>query len=82
MTIIYGSVKGVKRVQYTNKAGKEISGYEYHFTYEADDINGDGCASVYVSDFDIKKVSVVPGVGDDITVAYDPFRRSMSFLPV
>lgn len=82
MQIIYGEVKGVKRVHYTNRNGKEISGYEYHFSYPADDIDGLGCASLYVSDIDLKRVQSLPGIGDELTVAYDPFRRSMSFLPV
>lgn len=82
MKILYGNVIGVKRVAYTNKQGQQRSGYEYHFTYDVDDIQGKGAASLYVSDSDLTSAGVCPGVGDDLTVAYDPFRRSMSFLPV
>lgn len=82
MQIIYGEIKGIKRVAYTNKQGQARSGYEYHFTYQVEDIQGEGCASLYVSDLDLQKVSNTPGIGDELTVAYDPFRRSMSFLPI
>lgn len=82
MQIIYGEIQGIKRVEYTNKHGQQRSGYEYHFTYETEDIQGFGCASIYVSDLDLKRAPATPGVGDQLTVAYDPFRRSMSFLPI
>lgn len=81
MIIIKPEVKGTRRVEYTNKEGKQVSGCEYHFSWEADNVIGLACASAFFSDREMGGARFE--IGDIFTLAYDPYaKRKFNFLPL
>lgn len=81
MQLIKPDIKGYRVINYTNKDGIQISGREYHFSWESDNVIGLSCASAFFSDREMN--GSVFDVGDTFTLAYDPYsKKRFSFLPV
>jgi|GEM_PF-5743608 len=82
MQVIRPEIKGRRRIEYTTKDQRKVAGYEYHFSFETDNVDGLSCANAFFSDNEMG--GAVFEIGDIFTLAYDPYNKSKrySFLPL
>lgn len=66
-------VIGIQRRKYTNKAGREVEGYNIFCTYADKAVNGVGCLREWVSP-EILEESMVT-VGDDCDLIFNRWGR-------
>lgn len=74
------NVVGVRRVDYTSKAGKRVIGYNVYVTYPAPspDIEGDVAESIYLSDAVLG--GRIPRVDSLIDVHYGRSASGMAYI--
>lgn len=65
------AIKGIQKVDYKNKEGKQVTGLNLHCTYSARSVDGDAVEKIYVSD----RMKDVPmfKVGDTVDVMYNKY---------
>lgn len=66
-------VIGIQHRKYTNKAGKEVEGYNLFCTYEDKAVNGLGCLREWVNSETMDESAV--NIGDDCELLYNRWGR-------
>lgn len=66
-------VIGIQHRKYTNKAGKEVEGYNLFLTYEDDSVSGLACHREWVNPETMDESAV--NVGDDCELLYNRWGR-------
>ena len=66
-------VIGIQHRKYTNKAGKEVEGYNIFCTYEDKAVNGLGCLREWVNSETMDESAV--NIGDDCELLYNRWGR-------
>jgi len=70
-------VVGYKPVEYTRKqTGEFVQGYEVHFIYEDDSIQGNGVGSVFVHRQDKASMEL----GEVVKIFHDDFQRRFTYI--
>lgn len=67
------TIIGIEYRDYTNKAGKHITGYNLYVSYEAKGIDGIGCLREWVSVETMRDSGVK--VGDVVELLYNRYAR-------
>lgn len=67
------NVIGLEHRQYTNKQGRQVSGYNLYVTYDKDKMDGIACLSEWCSDALIQDSGIA--VGDNVELLYNRFGR-------
>lgn len=67
------NVIGLEHRQYTNKQGRQVSGYNLYVTYDKDNMDGIACFSEWCSDALIQDSGIA--VGDNVELLYNRFGR-------
>lgn len=77
-------VVGVKNIDYfSQKKNAQVKGVEIHYQYEDKNINGFGCASVYLSENIISKSGgYVPLIGDNIDIYYNQYKSPVAIYKI
>ena len=71
---------GIEHRQYTNKAGRQVSGYNLYAAWEQKNVNGRACMREWVSD-DVMETSGVT-IGDKADILYNRYGRVEAIKPV
>lgn len=64
---------GMRNVDYTNKNGKHVQGWNLYFTYEDPRIAGVGVEDVYIGKRYFDSLSFVPELGHSCQLVYNKF---------
>lgn len=67
------NVIGLKRRQYTNKKGREVSGYNVYLTYEDKCTDGHACLAEWCSCELVQDAGLA--VGDNVELLYNRYGR-------
>ena len=66
-------VIGLEHRQYTNKQGRQVSGYNIYVTYEKKNMDGIACYQGWCSDAAVKESGVC--VGDKVNLHYNRYGK-------
>lgn len=73
-------LRGIRAVRYTKKDTGEVrEGYEFHFSYSDDSVDGSACGSCYCDKSGVKNL---PKIGDKIHIYHDNFNRRFTYIPM
>lgn len=73
-------VIGIERRQYTNKQGRQVSGYNLFLTYEKKNCDGLACFEQWSGDGPVKDSGV--DVGDKVVFSYNRYGKLESICIV
>lgn len=75
------TLKGVKAVNYISKKDNQPrSGFELHYEYEDDGIQGVGCGNVYLASKNVNIPDLQPGF--QFYIMYNQYGRADGYLTV